>query len=62
MTNDATNAIHVKPAPGKRVRDPGAAYGLLPPEGRLVRPSQYWTRRQQAGEVIVTPARPAQGV
>ena len=60
MNDAATNVIHVRPVAGCRVRDPGAAFAVLPPEGRRVRASQYWTRRKLAGEVTVdeTPATP----
>lgn len=46
--------IHVTPAPGLAVPDP-ARGDLLPPEGRPVEPSQYWTRREADGDITLTP-------
>lgn len=50
--------VHVKPAPGLVVRDPDSKTAL-PPEGREVELSAYWTRRLRAGDVVeVAPPAP----
>jgi hypothetical protein len=45
------NTLNLKPAPGKQVRDP-VLHDLLPPEGRKVAASEYWTRRLRDGDVV----------
>ena len=42
---------HLKPTEGRVVPDPDRGDDL-PPDGRPVRPSSYWTRRLQDGDVI----------
>ena len=46
--------MFVIPAPGLTVVDPamlGTPDAFLPPEGREVQPSEYWTRRLRDGDV-----------
>lgn len=47
--------MFVRPAEGLRVRDPDLR-DHLPPEGREVPDSAYWTRRLRDGDVIAGPA------
>lgn len=49
------NTIHVKPAPGLKVRDP-ADNQPLPPEGKHVVRSVFWDRRLADGDVVLSPA------
>ncbi len=46
--------MHITPAPGLQIVDParaGTPDDFLPPEGREVEPSDYWTRRLRDGDV-----------
>ncbi|NDY41252.1 DUF2635 domain-containing protein [Dissulfurirhabdus thermomarina] len=47
--------IHVRPAPGRLVRDP-VTHAPLPEEGALVEDSTYWRRRIRVGDVVVVKA------
>lgn len=48
--------IHVTPAPGKVIRNPANEYRELAREGEVVPASEYWTRREAEGGVIISPA------
>ena len=53
--------MHVKPAPGRAVRDPRSLM-LLPEEGREVPDNDaFWARRVRDGDVIVAEAPTAKG-
>lgn len=41
----------LRPRPGLLIRDPAAPAVPLPPEGREVPPTTYWTRRLRRGDV-----------
>ncbi len=43
--------MHIKPAPGLRVRDPDLR-DFLPDEGRVVPDTAYWRRRLRDGDVV----------
>lgn len=45
------NTMHVKPAPGLKIRFPDAPDRLLPAEGAEVAASPYWLRRLKEGSV-----------
>ncbi|MCO6414814.1 DUF2635 domain-containing protein [Siccirubricoccus sp. KC 17139] len=46
--------MHVIPAPGLVVLDPDT-FETLPPEGRVVPPSEYWLRRLRDADVALAP-------
>jgi Protein of unknown function (DUF2635) len=52
--------IFVIPSPGIRIPDPATPKGaksaaaMIPPEGKLVEASTYWTRREREGDVTIT--------
>ncbi len=43
--------IFVIPGPGLKVRKPDG--GVLPAEGEMVLPDQYWSRRLKFGDVTI---------
>lgn len=45
--------MFVKPVEGRQVPDLERG-GLVPPEGAEVPPTQYWQRRVQAGDVVIS--------
>lgn len=47
-----TPTLHLKPAPGLRIRFPGDAIRQLAAGGELVPVSPYWLRRLKDGDVI----------
>lgn len=52
--------MRVRPRSGLLVRDPSAPATPLPPEGREVPVSVYWTRRLRCGDVeLVSEPEPA---
>jgi hypothetical protein len=51
--------IHVTPKPGFKIVDPSQLSmpdAFLPPEGRLVEESGYWTRRLNDEDVTLGPS------
>lgn len=57
--------IYVIPHPGFSIPDPamaGTPDYRLPEEGREVQPSEYWTRRERDGDVIVMQVDPGDGI
>ena len=51
--------MYVKPAPGRTVPDPQRA-DFLPADGREVPDNQWWNRRVEDNDVIVTDPPPVQ--
>ena len=45
------STLHVKPAPGLKIRDPDLR-DFLPDEGRIVPATSYWHRRVAHGDVV----------
>lgn len=43
--------MYIKPTAGVQVPDPYNG-GYLPPEGRVVEPTQYWLRRIADGDAV----------
>lgn len=52
--------ITIKPAPGRRVRDPETEE-LLNPEGEAKPATSYWLRRLRDGDVVAVAARKRKG-
>ncbi|MCY1524134.1 hypothetical protein D9M68_590570 [compost metagenome] len=49
--------LHIKPAPGRRVRQPDGAW--LPDEGLPLGLTSYWRRRRDDGDIVIgEPAKP----
>ncbi|WP_296201468.1 DUF2635 domain-containing protein [uncultured Hyphomicrobium sp.] len=46
--------IHVKPMPGKVIRNPANGFKKLDPEGEVVPKDEFWTRREAEGGVVIT--------
>jgi hypothetical protein len=52
--------IFVIPSPGIRIPDPATPKGakssvaMIPPEGKFVDSSPFWTRREREGDVAIT--------
>lgn len=51
--------MHVRPVPGRLVRDP-ATMLVLPPEGLAVSDTPFWRRRIAEGDVELVQPSPAQ--
>lgn len=56
----ARELVHVKPAPGRLVRDPDRGMARMPEDGYPVDLArQWWGRRMRCGDVVrVPPPRP----
>lgn len=51
--------VHVKPAAGLLIRNPGREYTHLPAEGEMIVLDDYWRRRLRDGDVELVVAPPA---
>lgn len=47
-----SRTMHVKPAPGLKIRYPDAPDRHLPEDGAEVAASSYWMRRLKEGDVV----------
>lgn len=51
---------HLKPGPGRRVRDPRRRFAVIPPEGYPMPLDEFARRRLSDGDLVrVVPPRPA---
>ncbi len=51
--------IHVKPAPGRRIRNPDRNFRVMPEAGEEVADSIHWRRALDAGDVVIVEPAPA---
>jgi hypothetical protein len=53
--------LFLKPAPGLTIRDAANKGQVLPPEGKVVTLTPYWTRRLKEGDVVLASAPKTKG-
>ena len=54
--------ITVIPTVGRRVRDPGRGFSVIPDEGASVPRTSYWLRRIRDGDVVLAQEPPKNGL